>query len=264
MKSTNKYETILLKKEAGITTLTLNRPEKYNAINQLMTYELLDALTAVSNDKDSRVLVITGAGKAFCSGADVQDLSSGVTAVEARMWTQRASRLMLLIADLEAPVVAKVNGFAVGIGCSLALNSDMVIASDNAKFSLIFSQVGLIGDGGSLFTVPRLVGPMKAKELYFSGRLVPAEEAEGIGLINKVVTAQDLDAEVGNLCAKLASGPTTAYGMAKKIINKGLNMDLASVLELEAMGQAIASTTDDAREAAEAFLSKRPPKFKGK
>jgi len=264
MKSKNKYETIFLKKEAGITTLTLNRPEKYNAINQLMTYELLDALTAISNDKDNRVLVITGAGKAFCSGADVQDLSSGITAVEARMWTQHANRLMLLMTDLEAPVVAKVNGFAVGIGCSLALNSDMVIASDNARFSLIFSQVGLIGDGGSLFNVPRLVGPMRAKELYFTGRLVSAEEAESIGLINKVVTAQDLDAEVSNLCAKLASGPTTAYGIAKKIINKGLNMDLASVLELEAMGQAIASTTEDAKEAAEAFLNKRPPKFKGK
>jgi len=225
MESKNKYETILLKKEAGITTLTLNRPQKYNAINQLMTYELLDALTAISNDKDNRVLVITGAGKAFCSGADVQDLSSGGTAVEARMWTQRANRLMLLI---------------------------------------IFSQVGLIGDGGSLFNVPRLVGPMRAKELYFTGRLVSAEEAESIGLINKVVSAQELDTEVRNLCVKLASGPTTAYGIAKKVINKGLNMDLASVLELEAMGQAIASTTEDAKEAAEAFLNKRPPKFKGK
>ena len=264
MKSKNKYETILLKKEAGITTLTLNRPEKYNAINQLMSYELLDALTAISNDKDNRVLVITGPGKAFCSGADVQDLSSESTAVQARMWTQYANKLMLLMADLEAPVIAKVNGFAVGIGCSLALNSDMVIASDNARFSLIFSQVGLIGDGGSLFNVPRLVGPMRAKELYFTGRLVSAEEAESIGLINKVVTAQDLDAEVNNLCAKLALGPTIAYGIAKKIINKGLNMDLASVLELEAMGQAIASTTEDAKEAAEAFLNKRPPKFKGK
>ena len=264
MKSKNKYETILLKKEAGITTLTLNRPEKYNALNQLMTYELLDALTAISNDKDNRVLVITGAGKAFCSGADVQDLSSGITAVQVRMWVQHANRLILLLSDLEAPVVAKVNGFAVGIGCSLALNSDMVIASDNARFSLIFSQVGLIGDGGSLFNVPRLVGPMRAKELYFTGRLVSGEEAERIGLINKVVTAEDLDAEVSNLCAKLASGPTTAYGITKKIINKGLNMDLASVLELEAMGQAIASTTEDAKEAAEAFLNKRPPKFKGK
>lgn len=264
MELPNKYETILLKKQAGITTLTLNRPEKYNALNRLMTYELFDALTAISNDKDNRVLVVTGAGKAFCSGADVQDLSSGSTAVEARNWTQYAGKLMLIMADLEVPVIAKVNGFAVGIGCSLALNSDMVIASDNAIFSLIFSQVGLIGDGGSLFNAPRLVGPMKAKELYFTGRLIPAEEAERIGLISKVVTEQDLDAEVNNLCAKLASGPTVAYGIAKKIINKGLNMDLASVLEFEAMGQAIAFTTEDVKEATNAFLKKRPPKFKGK
>ncbi|MHC1578903.1 MAG: enoyl-CoA hydratase/isomerase family protein [Dehalococcoidia bacterium] len=264
MDKKDKYETILLKKEAGITTLTLNRPEKYNALNQLMTGELLDALSCVSRDKDNRVLVITGAGKAFCSGADVKDLSSGGTAVQARTWTQYGGKLMLLIADLEIPVIAKVNGFAVGIGCSLALNCDMVIASDNASFSLIFGQIGLIGDGGSLFTVPRLVGPMKAKELYFTGRLVSAQEAERIGLINKFVAAQDLDAEVNGLCAKLASGPAVAYGMSKKIINKGLNMDLASVLELEAMGQAIASTTEDAREAAQAFLEKRPPNFKGR
>jgi 2-(1,2-epoxy-1,2-dihydrophenyl)acetyl-CoA isomerase len=264
MKPKNKYETIFLKKEAGITTLTLNRPEKYNAISRLMTCELLDALTAISNDKDNRVLVITGAGKAFCAGADAEDLGSERTTLEARIWTQHTSKLMLLMADLEAPVIAKVNGVAVGVGCSLALNSDMVIASDTARFSLIFSQVGLIGDGGSLFNMPRLVGPMKAKELYFTGRLVSAQEAEAIGLINKVVTAQDLDAEVSNLCAKLASGPTVAYGIAKKIINKGLNMDLASVLELEAMGQAVASTTEDFKEAAKALLNKRPPRFKGK
>jgi len=264
MKLKNKYETILLEKETGITTLTLNRPEKYNAISRLMTNELLDALTTISNDKDNRVLVITGAGKAFCAGADVQDLSSESTAVEARMWTQYISKLMLLMADLEAPVIAKVNGVAVGVGCSLALNSDMVIASDTARFSLIFSQVGLIGDGGSLFNVPRLAGPMKAKELYFTGRLVSAQEAEKIGLINKVVTGQNLDTEVNSLCAKLASGPTVAYGIAKKIINKGLNMDLASVLELEAMGQAVASTTDDFKEATNALLNKRPPRFKGK
>jgi len=264
MELPNKYETILLKKQAGITTLILNRPEKYNAINRFMSYELLDALTAISNDKDNRVLVITGAGKAFCSGADVQDLSSETTAIEARIWTQFASKIMLLMVDLEVPIIAKVNGIAMGVGCSLALNSDMVIASDNARFSLIFSQVGLIGDGGSLFNVPRLVGPMKAKELYFTARLVHAEEAERIGLINKVVAGQDLDAEVNNLCAKLASGPAVAYGIAKKIINKGLNMDLASVLEFEAMGQALVSTTEDVKEATNAFLNKRPTKFKGK
>jgi 2-(1,2-epoxy-1,2-dihydrophenyl)acetyl-CoA isomerase len=264
MASPNKYQTILLEKQAGITTLTLNRPEKYNAINRLMTYELLDALTATSSDNDNRVLVITGAGKAFCAGADVQELSSESTAIESRIWTQCASKIMLLMADLERPIIAKVNGVAVGVGCSFALNADMVIASDNARFSLIFSQVGLIGDGGSLFNVPRLVGPMKAKELYFTARLIHAEEAERIGLINKVVAVQDLDGEVNNLAAKLASGPTVAYGIAKKIINKGLNMDLASVLEFEAMGQAIVSTTEDVKEATNAFLNKRPPEFKGK
>jgi 2-(1,2-epoxy-1,2-dihydrophenyl)acetyl-CoA isomerase len=169
-----------------------------------------------------------------------------------------------MMAELERPIIAKVNGVAVGVGCSLALNSDMVIASENAKFSLIFSQVGLIGDGGSLFNVPRLVGPMKAKELYFTARLVEAVEAERIGLINKVVPAQQLDEEVNKLAEQLAAGPTVAYGIAKKIINKGLNMDLSSVLELEAMGQAVVSTTEDVNEAVNAFLQKRKPLFKGK
>ena len=264
MELPKKFETILLKKQGGVTTLILNRPERYNAISRTMSYELLDALTAISDDKDNRVLVITGAGKAFCSGADVQDLSSEATAVESRIWTQYASKLMLLMADLEIPIIAKVNGVATGIGCSLALNCDMVIASDNARFSIIFSQVGLIADGGSLFNLPRLVGPMKAKELYFTARIINAEEAERIGLINKFVAAQELDTEVDNLCAKLASGPTVAYGIAKTIINKGLNMDLASVLEFEAMGQAIVSTTEDVKEATNAFLNKRTPKFKGK
>jgi 2-(1,2-epoxy-1,2-dihydrophenyl)acetyl-CoA isomerase len=181
MELKNKYETILLKKEAGITTLTLNRPEKYNAISRLMTYELLDALTTISNDKDNRVLVITGAGKAFCAGADVQDLSSESTAVEARIWTQYTSKFTLLMADLEVPVIAKVNGVAVGVGCSLALNADMVIASDTARFSLIFSQVGLVGDGASLFNVPRLVGPMKAKELFLLVALSPHRKQKQSG-----------------------------------------------------------------------------------
>ena len=170
----------------------------------------------------------------------------------------------MLMTELERPIIAKVNGVAVGVGCSIALNSDMVIASENAKFSLIFSQVGLIGDGGSLFNVPRLVGPMKAKELYFTARVLGAAEAERIGLINRVVAAQHLDEEVDKLAEQLASGPTVAYGIAKKIINKGLNMDLSSVLELEAMGQAVVSTTEDVEEAVNAFLQKRKPVFKGK
>jgi len=264
MASIKNYETLLLEERGGVKTLIFNRPEKYNCINRLMSEELLEALSNIVDDKENRVLVITGKGKAFCAGADVDDLGRESTVVENRIWTLYANKLVMMMAELERPIIAKVNGVAVGVGCSLALNSDMVIASENARFSLIFSQIGLIGDGGSLFNVPRLVGPMRAKELYFTAKMIDAIEAERIGLINRVVPAQQLDEEVNKLADQLAAGPTMAYGIAKKIINKGLNMDLSSVLELEAMGQAIVSTTDDVKEAVNAFLQKRKPQFKGK
>jgi len=258
------YEHIILEKKEGVATLTLNRPEKLNAINRKMTEELENAMAEIGKDKDVRVLVITGAGRAFCSGADVSDMSPEASPVEARQWVHMANKIILALTDLEKPVIAKVNGVAVGIGCSLALSADIIIAAENAQLSLLFSRIGLIPDGGSLFHLPRLVGPAKAKELIFTAKMVDAKEAERIGLINKAVPADELDNEVNKMAKQLAEGPTLAYGMAKKIINKGLNMDLSSVLEFEAFGQTIAGTTEDAREGVTAFLSKRKPEFKGR
>jgi 2-(1,2-epoxy-1,2-dihydrophenyl)acetyl-CoA isomerase len=175
-----------------------------------------------------------------------------------------AHKAILALTDLEKPVIAKVNGVAVGIGCSLALSADIIVASENAKFSLIFSRIGLIPDGGSLFHLPRLVGPARAKELIFTAKMLDAKEAERIGLINRAVPAEELDNEVNMLAKQLAEGPTVALGIAKKIINKGLSMDLSSVLECEAFGQTIAGTTEDAQEGVIAFLEKRKAEFKGK
>jgi 2-(1,2-epoxy-1,2-dihydrophenyl)acetyl-CoA isomerase len=258
------YETIILEKKEGVATLTLNRPEKLNALNRKMTEELESAMIEIRKDRDMRALVITGAGRGFCSGADIGDMAQAPAPTETRYWTQTAHKIILALTDLEKPVIAKVNGVAVGIGCSLALSADIIIASENAKFSLIFSRIGLIPDGGSLFHLPRLVGPAKAKELIFTAKIIDAKEAERIGLINKVVPADELDNEVDTLTKQLAEGPTVAFGIAKKIINKGLSMDLSSVLECEAFGQTIAGTTEDAQEGVIAFLEKRKPKFKGK
>lgn len=259
------YEHVILERKGSIATLTLNRPEKLNAINEKMIEELSSAITRLGQDRESRVLVITGAGRAFCSGADVGDMARAAGAtMEIRYRTQMAHKIILAMTEIEKPVIAKVNGVAVGIGCSLALSTDMIIASENAQFSLIFSQIGLIPDGGSLFHLPRLVGPAKAKELVFTARKVDAKEAERIGLINKAVPAEKLDNEVDTLTKQLAEGPTVAFGIAKKIMNKGLSMDLSSVLECEASGQALVGTTEDAREGVIAFLEKRKPKFKGK
>jgi len=266
MKRENKmnYEHIILEKKEGVATLTLNRPEKLNAINGKMIEELESAMAEIRKDKDVRALVITGAGRGFCSGADIGDMAQAGAPVETRYWVQMAHKIILALTDLEKPVIAKVNGVAVGIGCSLALSADIIIASENAQFSLIFSRIGLIPDGGSLFHLPRLVGPAKAKELIFTAKIVDAKEAERIGLINKAVPADKLDNEVNTLAKQLAEGPTVAFGIAKKIINKGLSMDLGSVLECEAFGQTIAGTTEDAREGVIAFLEKRKPEFKGK
>lgn len=260
------YEHIILERKENIATLTLNRPKRLNAMNERMIEELESAMIEVNQDRDVRVLVLTGAGRAFCSGADVGDMAKAAAgdAMDVRGWTQKAHNIILNITDLEKPVIAKVNGVAVGIGCSLALSADMIIASDNAQFSLIFSQIGLIPDGGSSFHLPRLVGLSKAKELIFTARKIDANEAERIGLINKVIKAEKLDSEVDKLAKQLAEGPTVAFGLAKKIMNKGLNMNLSSVLEYEASGQALAGTTEDAQEGVMAFLEKRKPKFKGR
>jgi 2-(1,2-epoxy-1,2-dihydrophenyl)acetyl-CoA isomerase len=258
------YETIISERKGGIATLTLNRPEKLNALNRKMAEELESAVAGIVKDRDVRTLIITGAGRGFCSGADVGEMAQAAAPVENRYWTQRAHKVILALTNLEKPVIAKVNGVAVGIGCSLALSSDIIIASENARFSLIFSRIGLIPDGGSLFHLPRLVGPAKAKELIFTAKMVGAKEAEKIGLINKAVTANDLDSEVNKLAKQLAEGPTVAFGMAKKIISKGFSMDLSSVLECEAFGQTIAGTTEDAREGVMAFLEKRKAEFKGR
>jgi len=259
------YEHIVLKKRGNVATLTLNRQEKLNAINHKMIEEIDNALTATRQNREIRALIITGAGRAFCSGADVGDMARQAAGapMTVRRWTQMIHRAILAITELEQPVIAKVNGLAVGIGCSLALSADIIIAAENAQFSLIFSQIGLIPDGGSLFHLPRLVGIAKAKELIFTARKVDATEAQRMGLINKAVPAETLDAEVENLANQLAEGPTAAFGIAKRIMNKGLTMDLSSVLESEASGQALAGTTEDAREGVMAFLEKRKPKFKG-
>jgi len=258
------YETIILERKDGVATLTLNRPEKLNAINRKMIEELKSAVVEIAKDMDVRALVITGAGRGFCSGADVGDMVQAAAPIENRYWTQMRDKVILALTDLEKPVIAKVNGVAVGVGCSLALSADIIVASENANFSLIFSRIGLIPDGGALFHLPRLVGPAKAKELIFTARMVDAKEAERIGLINKAVPADELDNEVNMLAKQLAEGPTVAFGMTKKIINKGLTMDLSSVLECEAFGVTIAGTTEDAQEGVMAFLEKRKADFKGR
>ena len=259
-----KYEHIVSEREEDIATLTLNRPEKLNAINQKMIEELESAIAEISKDTSVRVLIITGAGRAFCSCADVSDMAQATAPIDTRHWLAGAHKIILAIANFEKPVIAKVKGAAVGFRCSLALSTDLTIASENAQFSLIFTRIGLIPNGWSLFHLPRLVGLAKAKELVLTGKKIDAKEAERIGLISKAVPPNELDHEVNALSKQLAKGPTVAFGIAKKIMNEGLNMSLGSVLECEAFGQTLVGTTEDAKEGVIAFLEKREPQFKGR
>ena len=261
------YETILYTLEEGVLTITLNRPEVLNAFNRKMTDEIQDALKKAERDPAVRCIVFTGAGRAFSSGEDLKarmaegDGGGGGFGVTLR---ERYNPIILKIRNIEKPVLASVNGVAAGAGCSLALACDMRIASDKARFIEVFVRVGLVPDSGSCFFLPRLVGLGKALEMAFLGDEVSAEEAARIGLVNRVVPAEELEEATHELALRLAKGPTRAIGLAKRAINRALSMDLEQVLEYEMYAQEIAGASEDHREGIAAFLEKRPPVFRGR
>ena len=259
------YESIIFRKEKGVAVITLNRPETRNAVDDKMNDELSLVLDEIEKDDEVRAVVITGAGSAFCSGGHlslIQRLAEST--IIGREGVLRGGKRVMRIAGLEKPVIAAVNGAAVGAGCNLALAADIVIASENAVFSQIFVRIGLLPDDGGMFILPRLVGVAQAKRLCFTGDMVNAEEAERMGLVNKVVPAEELEAEALALAERLAKGPSKAIALTKRIINRGLSCDLAAVCEYEAQAQSILLQTEDFKEGMQAFLEKREPKFKGR
>lgn len=236
------YETILYDMRCGVGTITLNRPAVLNAINPQMIEELHDVLAKVGADPSVRVVVLTGAGRGFCSGADLkarQRVKPGEAPPEAHgAGADRLRRtynpLILAIRTIEKPFIASVNGVAAGAGCNIALACDLVIASEEARFGNVFARIGLIPDCGGHFFLPRLVGFHKAAELMFTGDLIEAREAERLGLINHVVPPAELPTYTRQLAERLARGPTRALGLCKRTLNVGLTADLAAVLEAEA------------------------------
>jgi 2-(1,2-epoxy-1,2-dihydrophenyl)acetyl-CoA isomerase len=263
---------ILLEKEDGVTTITLNRPDALNAIDMQLREELIAALKEVSEDEDVRAVLITGAGRAFCAGGDVKLQSKRMERGEKPVETKdiiQSSRIGLntavtLISNLEKPVIAAINGVAAGAGCSLALACDIVFASDKARFSAAFVRVGLMPDTGGTYFLPRHVGLHKAKELVFTGDLIDADEAEKIGLVNKVVPADDLMKYAGDYARRLAKGATKAIGMAKIALNRAVTVNLASALEFESYAQSICFQLEDHVEGTKAFKEKREAVFKGR
>lgn len=261
------YKQLLLAIENGIGKITLNRPEKRNAIGLEMAAEIAQAFQESSLDPLIKVVVITGAGKSFSSGGELSQLYPMVdlSPVEIKERIYSVFQGMVRAVDnCPKPVIAAVNGPAVGAGFDLCLNCDIRIASRDASFSEYFVRLGTIPGMGGMYNLPRLVGLAKAYELALTGDFITAEEAERIGLINKVVPAPELEAEVNKLARRLADGPTKAIEMIKLGIKKGLSMQFSGALELAALLQGAAFKTEDVREGIRAGMEKRQPRFQGR
>jgi len=258
------YETILYTQDEGVVTIALNRPDVLNAFNSVMGHELLDALKKAERDPEVRCVVLTGAGRAFSSGEDLKARQAeGITKFGPTL-RDRYNPIVLRIRNMDKPVLGSINGVAAGAGCSLALACDMRIASEKARFIEVFVRVGLVPDSGSSFFLPRLVGLGKALEMAFLGDEVGAEEALRLGLVNRVVPADELEAATRELALRLAKGPTKAIGLAKRAMNRALTMDLEELMEYEAYGQEIAGASADYQEGVAAFSEKRQANFSGK
>lgn len=258
------YEALLCNEEGGVGVITLNRPGAMNAITAGMLEELGDALEEAERDESVRALVLTGAGRAFCAGQDVGVLSEGKREDLVALLRDKYTPVLLKLYGIEKPVIAAINGAALGSGCNLALACDFRIASEQASLGEVFVSIGAGPDTGCSYFLPRLVGMARAAELIYTGRIIDAGEAERLGLVNKVVPPEKLMDDAMAFAARLAKGPTRAIGLAKRALQRGLALDLEGVLNLEIELQSELITTEDFQEGVKAFLEKRRPKFKGK
>jgi 2-(1,2-epoxy-1,2-dihydrophenyl)acetyl-CoA isomerase len=264
-------EHLIAERNDGVLNLTLNQPDKLNALSDQMIAGLLEELSRAAQDTDVRCVLVTGAGRGFCSGGDVsrmRDRNEGegpASTVEQRMASlRRAEEVSLLLHELPKPTIAAINGAAAGAGLSIALACDLRIAADSARLITAFARVGFSGDFGGTWLMTRLVGPARAKEFYFLADPIDATQALALGLVNRVVPAASLMAEASALAARLASGPAVAYGYMKANINAAITSDFRTLLDREAIGQTLTGRTEDHREAVKAFLEKRQPTFKGR
>ena len=254
-------ETLHVARDHGVVTVTLDRPAKKNAMNDAMWDELLATFRDIAGSADDRVVVITGAAGEFCSGADL----TGRGAERHQLAAMRhVGDVALALHRLPQPVIAKVRGVAVGAGCNLALGCDLVVAGSTARFSEIFARRGLSVDFGGSWLLPRRVGLHRAKELAFFADIIDATEAERIGLVNRVVADDQLDAFVDDWARRLAAGPPIAVAMTKRLLNNSLNVTMEEALDDEGMAQTVNFGTSDTPEAIMAFVQKRSPEFKGR
>ncbi|MFE1380109.1 enoyl-CoA hydratase/isomerase family protein [Streptomyces sp. NPDC058740] len=254
--------------ENGVSWITLNRPEAMNAVTWDQRERIIALLADASADPDVRAVVITATGRGFCAGADLRGGPSAsgdrVQGDVARMIRRGAQRFVGAVMDCEKPVIAAVNGTAAGIGAHLAFACDLVLAAEQAKFVEVFVRRGIVPDGGGAYLLPRLVGPQRAKELMFFGDALPAAEARAMGLVNRVVPAEDLEKTAREWAERLAQGPTRALALTKQLVNVSLDTDRASAFAAEAAAQEICMTTRDAQEGVAAFVERRTPTYGGR
>jgi 2-(1,2-epoxy-1,2-dihydrophenyl)acetyl-CoA isomerase len=260
---------VLQATDNAVSWITLNRPEAMNALLPEQREHIIGLLEAASADPDIRAVVLTATGRAFCAGADLRGGSAGtggerVPGDVARTIQRGAQRLVAAVLDCEKPVIAAVNGIAAGLGAHLAFACDLVLAAESARFIEVFVRRGLVPDGGGAYLLPRLIGAQRAKELMFFGDDLPAADAERLGLVNRVVPADDLNKTARAWAERLASGPTRALALTKQLVNSSSDADRATAFAAEAAAQELNMTTADALEGVQAFAERRAPHFRGR
>jgi 2-(1,2-epoxy-1,2-dihydrophenyl)acetyl-CoA isomerase len=261
------YETLLSETADGVLTLTLNRPDVLNAVTDTMLAELQEAVRGAEREAAVRCIVLTGAGRGFCAGQDLNarsEASDGHQVSVGEHLRQGYNPLVRRIRGIEKPVIAAVNGVAAGAGANIALACDMRVASETASFVQAFVKIGLVPDSGGMLFLPLLVGYAKAAELAFTGDRIGAEECLRLGLVNQVVPADALMEQTHALAARLAALPTRAIGLTKRAFNRAMMPDLDAMLDYEADMQELAARTDDYREGVAAFRERRTPTFTGR
>ena len=268
------YQFITLDKDPAerIATLTLNRPERRNALNDVMQDEIGDAIEEVENDDSVRVLIVTGAGRVFCAGGDLEQLRGGsepgtwVTdnVDDIRRAFRRTQRFMLALQRLEKPVIAKVNGAAVGAGFDLACGCDIRIGTPRARFMVAYVRIGLFPGFGGTWLYPRMLGSIgKAAEMLFTGDFMEADEAHRLGFLNQLVSEEELDAVTLEMARKIANGPPIAIRLSKLMLYQGLDFDLETAMKMAAAAETITLTSRDHAEGTSAFRESRPPNYEG-
>jgi 2-(1,2-epoxy-1,2-dihydrophenyl)acetyl-CoA isomerase len=248
--------------EGAVATVKLNRPNVLNALSEPMKDEMGTLFADLGRNPSVRAVVLCAAGRAFCASGDITTMGN-FTVRSGQERLKRAHRMIIALASIEKPVIASVRGAVAGIGWSMALACDQVIASDTAYFSQVFKDVGLAPDGGAIYFLTQNIGVQRAKELVLSGRRLKAQEAFDLGLVARVVPDAELDSCTRQLAAELAAGPTLAFGFGKKLFKQMFTPTLESFLDAEAWAQGAALVSDDHREGARAFLEKRKPIFRG-